>query len=144
MLNFYPGMLSQNVILLLQLTEQEKLRYLEKPLSNIHLQKAALVFMSSSKSHEGIELAGAKRPYTDHSLNSLRSKQLIQEVTTAKSFVKLGTLPATDLTFRYPSFQPYLTPSQFETWLEVEVSQQTCFQIKGEMQPSLFYRYYFR
>ena len=40
--------------------------------------------------------------------------------------------------------QPYLTPSQFETWLEVEVSQQTCFQIKGEMYTSLFYRYYFR
>ena len=33
--------------------------------------------------------------HTEHSFNSLLHKQLIQKVTTAKSFVRPGTLPPT-------------------------------------------------
>ena len=57
------------------------LRYLKKLLSNKHLQEAALVFTASSKSHEEIEsvenMSIIFKDDNDHSLNSLRHKQLI-------------------------------------------------------------------
>ena len=55
----------------------------EKPISNKQMQEAALVFTTSSKLHEEIETAGKKtmsivfKGDTDHSLDSLRHKQLI-------------------------------------------------------------------
>ena len=52
---------------------------------------------------------------TDHSLNSLRQKQLIQKVTTAKYFVKLGTLHPTKSALRYRSCEAY-----FEILLQKE------------------------
>ena len=44
-------MLSQDVILLPQLTKQAKLWYLKQLLSNKHLPETALVFTASSKLH---------------------------------------------------------------------------------------------
>ena len=47
------------------------------------MEEAALVFTTSSKLHEEVERAGKKtmsivlKGHTDHSLNSLRHKQLI-------------------------------------------------------------------
>ena len=60
------------------------------------MEEAALIFTASSKSHKEIESAGKKampiifKGETNHSLYSLRHRQ--QEVITAKSFVKPGTL----------------------------------------------------
>ena len=65
----------------------------------MHLQEAALVFTSSSKSHKEIESVGTKsivyyfqgrhRPFLQFST----SQTAYLEITTAKSFVKPGTLP---------------------------------------------------
>ena len=115
-------MLSQNVTPLTQLKEQANLQYFKKLLSNKYLQETALVFTASSKSHEEIESDGEKKQcliifkyVTDHSLNSLRHKQLIQKVTTAKSFVKPETLPpTTESALRYHSFQRYFQITQQE------------------------------
>ena len=83
MLNFYSCMLSQEVIILAQLTEKEKLRYL-KTFIKYAFAKSSFSLYTSRKSLKEIESAGGKRAISiifkgniDHSLNFQCQKQLI-------------------------------------------------------------------
>ena len=75
------------------------------------MEKAALVFTTSSKWHEEKNQLGKKamssifKDDADHSFNFLHHKQ--QKVTTAKAFVKPGTLPPAESTLTFQSFQTY-------------------------------------
>ena len=77
-------------------------------LSNKHFQEAALSSPPIANPMKRITWdTYYLKGNTAHSLNSLHHKPLIQNVTTAKSFVKNETLPPIESTLRYHSFQTY-------------------------------------
>ena len=111
MLKFYSGMLSQDMIPLPQLTASAKLRYLKKLLLNKHLQETALVFASSSQSHEEIESAGKQieNIFPQKQLTGLVTDKL-KKIRKLQNKIKLDDLEYTAKRGKNYSFSKYLLP----------------------------------